>query len=331
MSVQNKLITRNEFEKRVVELFALKRLGGIPKRRRDKAVVLKALALSFNSSKEYKETEINDLIRNWLKKAEAPERLDHVTLRRELVDEGFLSRPRDGSRYWVTEPKENLFEEDVDSVDVLAVITNAREEQEKTKRVKGEVRKKILNAALELFAVKGYEGASIRDIADKAGVTLPNIYYYFKDKKGLYQAVLKDTVADLMEILIKLDDPEASFRDRFIALGKAKMRMAAQKNAAIELFIKEMLSGGIASPGLTPSLAGAMQTGVKYLEEMISSAVKKGEIKPINPKMGVLYLISLSFVHGSKFITQFIKNREPMSDEDIEEFVDILMKGLEKK
>ncbi len=329
--MQNKLITRNDFEKRIIELFAGKRLEGLPKRRRDKAVLLKALSLSLNSSREYKEAEINDLIREWLEKANASKRLDHVTLRRELVDEGFISRPRDGSRYWVTDPRENLFEEDVDSVDVIATITNAREELEKTRRVKGEVRKKILNAALECFSAKGYEGASIRDIADKAGVTLPNIYYYFKDKEGLYQAVLNDTVSDLMEILTKLDDPEASFRDRFIALGKAKMRMAGQKNASIELFIKEMISSGITSPGLTPSLANAMQTGLKYLEDMISVAAKKGEIKPINPKIGVLYLISLSFVHGSKFITQFIKNREPMSDEEIEEFVDLIMKGLERK
>jgi hypothetical protein len=74
-----------------------------------------------------------------------------------------------------------------------------------------------------------------------------------------------------------------------------------------------------------------MQMGFKYLEDMISVAAKKGEIKPINPKMGVLYLISLTFLHGSKFISQFIKNREPMSDEEIEEYVELIMKGLEKK
>jgi TetR/AcrR family transcriptional regulator len=331
--MESKLITKEEFEKRLVDFFAEGRLSQYPRKRRDRQILLKSIVNTLENDKDYTEAEINEAIKTWLDGMFNPSGLDHVTLRRELVDEGYLDRSKNGSRYWVMEPgpSRKRFEDSVDRVDSLQVVLTAKDSLDKTRRVKGEVRKKILDAALECFGTKGYEGASIRDIAEKAGVTLPNIYYYFKDKEGLYQAVLKDTVADLMEILIKLDDPEASFRDRFIALGKAKMRMAGQKNAAIELFIKEMLSSGITSPGLTPSLAGVMQTGLKYLEDMISAAVKKGEIKPINPRIGVLYLISLAFAHGSKFIAQFIKNRETMSDKEVEEFVDLIMKGLEKK
>lgn len=50
---------------------------------------------------------------------------------------------------------------------------------------------RILEAALELFATSGFEGASTRAIAERAGVNLPAIQYYFGSKEGLYRAVVE--------------------------------------------------------------------------------------------------------------------------------------------
>ena len=54
-----------------------------------------------------------------------------------------------------------------------------------------ETRSRILEAALELFAASGFEGASTRTIAERAGVNLPAIQYYFGSKEGLYRAVVE--------------------------------------------------------------------------------------------------------------------------------------------
>ena len=56
-------------------------------------------------------------------------------------------------------------------------------------------RGRILNAALELFANRGYAGTSVQDIVDAARVTKPVLYYYFRNKSGLYQALV-DTAHD---------------------------------------------------------------------------------------------------------------------------------------
>ena len=56
-------------------------------------------------------------------------------------------------------------------------------------------RRKILDAALELFANRGYAGTSVQDIVDAARVTKPVLYYYFRSKSGLYQALV-DTAHD---------------------------------------------------------------------------------------------------------------------------------------
>jgi TetR/AcrR family transcriptional regulator, regulator of cefoperazone and chloramphenicol sensitivity len=61
-----------------------------------------------------------------------------------------------------------------------------------------DTRLRILRAALEVFATKGYEGASTRMLARQAGVNLPAIQYYFGSKQGLYEAVI-DQIAEKME------------------------------------------------------------------------------------------------------------------------------------
>jgi TetR/AcrR family transcriptional regulator, regulator of cefoperazone and chloramphenicol sensitivity len=53
-----------------------------------------------------------------------------------------------------------------------------------------DTRRRILEAAIELFATEGYDGASTRLLAERAGVNLPAIQYYFGSKQGLYRAAV---------------------------------------------------------------------------------------------------------------------------------------------
>jgi AcrR family transcriptional regulator len=58
--------------------------------------------------------------------------------------------------------------------------------------------RRILLAAIEVFAEEGYEGASTRSLASHAGVNAPAIQYYFGSKEGLYRAVIAH-IANLVE------------------------------------------------------------------------------------------------------------------------------------
>ncbi len=63
----------------------------------------------------------------------------------------------------------------------------------------------ILAAAQEEFAKHGLAAARTEAIAAKTGVVKSMIYYYFKDKEGLYQAVLEQSHADLLQTSLQLD------------------------------------------------------------------------------------------------------------------------------
>ena len=57
-----------------------------------------------------------------------------------------------------------------------------------------DTRRRILETALEVFAAEGYEGASTRQLAERAGVNLPAIQYYFGSKEGLFRAVIDSII-----------------------------------------------------------------------------------------------------------------------------------------
>jgi AcrR family transcriptional regulator len=67
-----------------------------------------------------------------------------------------------------------------------------------TSHQRGEdTRRRILDTAIEVFAAVGYEAASTRALAERAGVNLPAIPYYFGSKEGLYRAAIEQIVREI--------------------------------------------------------------------------------------------------------------------------------------
>jgi hypothetical protein len=130
-------ITRQEFINRFVQLCVRSGLRGIPRRARDRHILLKGIILTLDVKAEYTEQELNEALQGWLREiGRSIRRIDHVYLRRLLVDEEYIGRSRDGSRYWVALASRNhpLFEPDVESVDTRQLIRAAKEEAEQRKQ-----------------------------------------------------------------------------------------------------------------------------------------------------------------------------------------------------
>lgn len=77
-------------------------------------------------------------------------------------------------------------------------------------------RQRLLETATELFAEKGYASTSVREIVDRAGVSKPVLYYYFKSKEGLYYAILEWAADVQQEILNEIIATSGTVLDRFI-------------------------------------------------------------------------------------------------------------------
>jgi len=83
-------------------------------------------------------------------------------------------------------------------------------------RYKEQARERIVDAALRVFAEKGYHEATMEDVADRLGVSEGTIYLYFKSKRDLFKAISdlgEHDVAEVLSSAMRSDDPVKSFFD----------------------------------------------------------------------------------------------------------------------
>lgn len=129
-------ITKDHFAKRLVDLCLRSGLSGFPKDDVDQHILLKSAVLTFDQSGTYTEPEINAKLQYWINQVSQIKGIDHGTLRRWLIDAGYLTRSKDGSSYQVS-PTGNpaySFDAAIEQIDVVEVIQNGREEIERRKR-----------------------------------------------------------------------------------------------------------------------------------------------------------------------------------------------------
>jgi len=74
---------------------------------------------------------------------------------------------------------------------------------------------KIKQAARELFQEKGYSATKTRDIAERSGINLALLNYYFRSKSKLFEIIMMETLQDFLQSMINhINNPETSLRDK---------------------------------------------------------------------------------------------------------------------
>lgn len=158
---------------------------------------------------------------------------------------------------------------------------------------------RILDAALTAFARHGLHGTRLEAIAEAAGLSKPNLLYYFRSKAALYQAVLTRTLEVWLRPLRELDaerDPAGSLT----AYIRDKLVSSREEPEASRLFAMEVMAG---APVLGPVLAGDLAALVDRKVAIIRQWTAEGRLAPIDPRH-LLFGIWATTQHYADFATQ---------------------------
>ena len=88
---------------------------------------------------------------------------------------------------------------------------------------------RILSTALDLFAVKGYDATSVREICEAASITKPTLYHFFGSKDGVLQALVQSGFQQYRTLVKTAMDSAGSFEDRVKVLARSLFESASAK------------------------------------------------------------------------------------------------------
>lgn len=137
-------------------------------------------------------------------------------------------------------------------------------------------RRRVLDAARQLFMERGYEAATIRDIASEAGLSTGAVFASFVDKTDLFNAVMAEDFQRQVEHLREAAKPGAKVEDAVLSVFEAGYRFHGAQLPLLQAAISLSWSHGLGGEfGDRPSFGLAMDA----LSEILSRGVEAGELK----------------------------------------------------
>lgn len=169
----------------------------------------------------------------------------------------------------------------------------------KPSRIQRRNRKLIFDAALDVFSRYGYRGATLDQIAAEAGLSKPNILYYFEGKEDIHITLLSQLMDTWLDPLVAMN-PEGEPADEILAYVQRKLDMARDLPRESRLFAGEILQG---APRMRPELEGHLKPLFDEKCALIRDWIAQGRLPPLDPQH-LIFSIWSTTQHYADFETQ---------------------------
>ena len=182
----------------------------------------------------------------------------------------------------------------------------------------------ILEVAATLFAEKGYQRATVKEIAARAGIAPGTIYLYFSSKREILSAVASETETPMVAALLEMG--ELGDREAMVEMIEKGLDITeAQLPFNRTLFSEAWADDGIMEEAITARIKRIHQLLEKYIAERITAGV----FRPIDPALAAQLVLGM---FGS-LIVPAIRGMAPLPSPEkrrawAEAMVDLLMDGV---
>ncbi|SFZ84731.1 transcriptional regulator, TetR family [Devosia enhydra] len=199
-------------------------------------------------------------------------------------------------------------------------------------RIQREKQDQILEAALDIFSRHGFRGATIDQIAEQAGMSKPNLLYYFPRKETIYKRLISGLLETWLAPLSEMDasgDPIPEIRSYI----RRKLEMARDFPRESRLFANEMLEG---APRVIDMLEGELKALVDEKAKIILGWMDEGKLNRADP-YHLIFAIWATTQHYADFDVQVraVLGRDRGGDgryEDAAHFLErLFMHGLQPR
>ncbi len=163
----------------------------------------------------------------------------------------------------------------------------AYKSSEKTRAKKDAKRTAMMQAAVHVFAQKGYHAATVRDVVKAANVAIGTFYFYFPDKETLFVYLYEETSDFLLQTIQQAVSQKRGIANQVKSGVQAYVSIGLYDPAVVQL----LLVGGVgAVPSLHQKRAAFRNRMAQIWQERIEQAIQQGEIEKINARVSAEFL-----------------------------------------
>lgn len=180
----------------------------------------------------------------------------------------------------------------------------------RTPKVVEDRREQIIDAAMRVFAEKGFARATNKDIAQEAGITPGLIYHYFESKEALLKAMLEERSP--LKIVNTLPEQLFDQSPEFVLRSLITQILLLVENEQFIQLIRVLLSEVLFNPQMTFVGAEALQQGAAVIATFMRRKMESGELRMADPEVATQILI------GS--IMGFVFRRQLLHDPSVQHY-----------
>ncbi len=186
-------------------------------------------------------------------------------------------------------------------------MTKAEIKRKRRKRDKDGTQKKLMEAAVHLFASEGYDGATTKAVAEEAGVAEALIQRYFKGKQGLLMALMKDFAAGEIQSCIDLPPKAPSLEAEVQSILLHALTYCAEKKEYISVAIPR----AVVDRSLGKELGKFLQTmRAPTLADRLKEHQREGSLSADADVEALSYALALSMLSVG-FLGQIVMRLDP--------------------
>ncbi len=186
-------------------------------------------------------------------------------------------------------------------------------------------RRQLLDAAVRVFARKGFHASRVGDIAEEAGVAHGLLYHYFRSKDEVLEAVFRENWSLLIARIESVEETDEPAADQLRHISAIILRTWLHLPDVVRVVIQEF--------GRSPELAeriGELTLPIDAIQRVIARGIERGEFrKEVDPRFAA------TVVYGSidELLTGWVLGRLPAGEEDVaaaeQTLIEVSLLGLQ--
>jgi AcrR family transcriptional regulator len=168
-----------------------------------------------------------------------------------------------------------------------------------------QTRAAILKAAIKELSVRGFDGASTSQIMKSAGVNKALLYYYFKDKAGLYAAALEEATRRRMDTLMSTLDAKCSAGERLLRTALLHFDRFLREPESQRLVVFEAQRSWSRKDKSSVVVSKEYSEWLERTQATIREGIRKGELREVNPFQVMIAMVgmNLHYFQSSQLIS----------------------------